>query len=70
MGQRGMRDYAISQVHPHCEQRGEDDENIYIMDRRRCNDAGSKVYESNPVPIEQRRMRVVRSDENISSDEG
>ena len=59
MWQRGVRDYGLAQVHAHCEG-VKDHENDYMMDPLRCNDAGSKVNESNRVPLEQRRLRVVR----------
>ena len=41
---------ALSEDHAHGE-RGEEDQEIdYLMDRRGCNDAGSKLNESNQGP--------------------
>ena len=68
-----MRGYDLSQDHAHCEREYENHEIDDMMDRRECNDAGSKVNVSNRVPLEQRRMRVemrmlvVRRDENMKT---
>ena len=43
--QRGLGDYGLAQDHAHCEGGLEDHEIDYIMDRRECNDAWSKVNE-------------------------
>ena len=62
-----------SSNHTHCEGGLEDLEIDYMMDRQECNDAGSKVNESNRDPFAQRRMLVrilvERSDENAWSAE-
>ena len=53
-----MRGYDLGQDHAHCEGGLEHHEIDYMMDRRECNDAGSKVNESNRDPFELRRMGV------------
>ena len=50
-----MRVCALSQDHAYGEGGGGEDHEIdYMMDRRGCNDAGSKVNESNRGPCAMR----------------